>query len=155
MVEGASIRYGPLVSSSLESNLRHTLRLFVSLKRYLCKSSALLIIVVDSVGINHNLPYHFNKEVQEIGFSEVAHVPTLKNISDLFTKAVDSGTIRRLVPALTGQDLRLIGELTQTYELQGREALDVRLQHVDSDLNNQRQLLDFSCKSYLLNRLIN
>ena len=46
------------------------------------------------------LPYHFNKEVQEMGFSEVAYVPTLKNISDLFTKAVDSGTIRRLVPSL-------------------------------------------------------
>ena len=88
------------------------------------------------------LPYHFNKEVQEMGFSEVAYVPTLKNISDLFTKAVDSGTIRRLVPALKGQDLRLIEELTQTYELQGRKALNVRLQHIDSDLNNQMQLLE-------------
>ena len=46
------------------------------------------------------LPYHFNKEVQEMGFSEVAYVPTLKNVSDLFAKAVDSGTIRRLVPSL-------------------------------------------------------
>jgi hypothetical protein len=88
------------------------------------------------------LPYHFNKEVQEMGFSEVAYVPTLKNISDLFTKAVDSGTIRRLVPALKGQDLRLIEELTQTYELQGRKALNVRLQHIDSDLNYQMQVLD-------------
>ena len=56
------------------------------------------------------LPYHFNKEVQEMGFSEVAYVPTLKNISDLFTEAVDSGTIR--------------------------------LQHIDSDLNNQMQVLE-------------
>ena len=88
------------------------------------------------------LPYHFNKEVQEMGFSEVAYVPTLKNISDLFTKAVDSGTLTRLVPALKGQNLRPIEELTQTYELHGRNALNVRLQHVDSDLNNQMQLLE-------------
>jgi hypothetical protein len=38
--------------------------------------------------------------------------------------------------------LRLIEELTQTYELQGRKALNVRLQHIDSDLNNQMQLLE-------------
>ena len=37
-----------------------------------------------------DLSYHFNKEVQEMGFSEVAYVPTLKNVSDLFTKAVTS-----------------------------------------------------------------
>ena len=48
------------------------------------------------------MPYHFNKEVQEMGFSEVAYAPTLKNISDLFTKAVDSGTIRGLVTSLKG-----------------------------------------------------
>ena len=77
-----------------------------------------------------------------MGFSEVAYVPTLKNISDLFTKAVDSGTIGRLLPALKGHDLRLIEELTQTYELQGRKALNVRLQLIDSDLNNQMQVLD-------------
>ena len=68
------------------------------------------------------LQYHFNEEVQEMGFSEVAYVPTLKNIFDLFTEAVDSGTIRRLVPSLKGQYLRRIEELTQTYELQGRKA---------------------------------
>ena len=39
------------------------------------------------------LPYYFNKEVQEMCFSEVAYVPTLKDISVLFTKALDSGTI--------------------------------------------------------------
>ena len=87
------------------------------------------------------LPYHFNKEVHEIGFSEVAYVPTFKNISDLFTKAVDSVTLGRLVPALKGQDLRLVEELTQSNELQGRKALNVRLQDIDSDLNNQMQLL--------------
>jgi hypothetical protein len=46
------------------------------------------------------------------------------------------------VPAPKGQDLRLIEELTQTYELQGRKALNVRLQLIDSDLNNQMQLLE-------------
>jgi hypothetical protein len=46
------------------------------------------------------------------------------------------------VPSLKGQDLRLIEELTQTYELQGRKALNVRLQHIDSDLNYQMQVLD-------------
>ena len=55
---------------------------------------------------------------------------------------MDSGTIKRLVPALKGQDLRLIEELTQTYELQGHKALNVRLHHIDSDLNNQMQLLE-------------
>ena len=55
---------------------------------------------------------------------------------------MDSGTIRRLVPSLNGQDLRLIEELTQTYELQGRKALNVRLRHIDSDFNNQMQVLD-------------
>ena len=90
------------------------------------------------------LPYHFNKEDREMGFSEVAYVPTLKNNSDLYTKAsaVESGTIRRLVPSLKGQDLRLIKEVTQTYELQGRKALNMRLQHIDSDLNTQMQVLD-------------
>ena len=46
------------------------------------------------------------------------------------------------MPALKGRDLRLIEELTQTYELQGRKALNVRLQHIDSDLNNQMQVLE-------------
>ena len=55
---------------------------------------------------------------------------------------MDSGTIRRLVPALKGQDLRLIEELTQTYELQGRKALNVRLQRIESDLDYQMQLLE-------------
>ena len=45
------------------------------------------------------LPYHSNKEVQEMGFSGVAYVPTLKNISDVFTRAVDSGIIKRLLSA--------------------------------------------------------
>ena len=75
-------------------------------------------------------------------FTQVAYVPTLKNVSDLFTNAVDSGTIGRLVPTLKGQDLRLTEELTQTYELQARKALNVRLQHIDSDLNNQMQVWD-------------
>ena len=77
-----------------------------------------------------------------MGFSEVAYVPTLKNISDLFSKAVDSRTIRRLVPALKGHDLRLIEELTQTYELKLRKALDARLEPIDSDLKNQKKLLE-------------
>ena len=46
------------------------------------------------------------------------------------------------MPSLKGQDLRLIEELTQTDELQGRKALNVRLQHIDSDLNYQMQVLD-------------
>ena len=57
------------------------------------------------------LPYHFNKEVQEMGFSAVSYVKSVDNISDLMTKAVDAHTVKQLVPALTGHDLRLITKL--------------------------------------------
>jgi hypothetical protein len=46
------------------------------------------------------------------------------------------------VPSLKGQDLRLIEEFTQTDELQRRKALNVRLQHIESDLNYQMLVLD-------------
>ena len=57
------------------------------------------------------LPYRFNKEVQELGFSAVLYVKSVDNISDLMTKAVDAHTVNELVPALTGHDLRLITKL--------------------------------------------
>jgi hypothetical protein len=86
------------------------------------------------------LPYHYNKEVQEMGFSEVAYVPTLKNISDLQTKAVDSGTIRRLVPCINGQDLRLIIELTTSFETR---ALNIRVQEANDHLSEYQHAYDF------------
>ena len=86
------------------------------------------------------LPYHFNKEIQEMGFSEVAYVPTLKNISDLQTKAVDSGTIRRLVPCINGQDLRLIIELTTSFETR---ALNIRVQEANDHLSEYQHAYDF------------
>ena len=54
------------------------------------------------------LPYHFNKEVQEEGFSQVEWVITTDNISDLMTKAVDAKTIALLTPALTGYNTHLL-----------------------------------------------
>ena len=57
------------------------------------------------------LPYHFNKEVREMGFSAVSYVKSADNISDLMTKAVDAHTVKELVPALTGHDLRITTKL--------------------------------------------
>ena len=49
------------------------------------------------------LPYHYNKEVQELGFIKVVYVKSAMNISDLFTKAVDRATMKRRLTALLGQ----------------------------------------------------
>jgi hypothetical protein len=38
-------------------------------------------------------------------------VKSVDNISDLMTKAVDAHTVKQLVPALTGHDLKLITKL--------------------------------------------
>ena len=46
-----------------------------------------------------------------MGFSAVSYVKSVDNISDLMTKAVDAHTVKELVPALTGHDLRLITKL--------------------------------------------
>ena len=54
------------------------------------------------------LPFHYNKEVQEQGFSFVEYVNTLQNISDLMTKAGGSRELNDLLGALTGHDTRLI-----------------------------------------------
>ena len=79
------------------------------------------------------LPYHYNKEVQEMKFSEVAYVKSLDNISDLTTKCVDSATLKVLWPAITGQDHTLIKKLMQ--ENQGSKvALNVRIQLVNDDM---------------------
>jgi hypothetical protein len=61
------------------------------------------------------LPYHYNKEVQELGFIKVVYVKSAMNISDLFTKAVDRATMKRLLPALLGQDTRLLTELIKQF----------------------------------------
>ena len=58
-------------------------------------------------------PYHFNKEVQEEGFSRVEYIKSTKNISDLMTKAVSVQTLKDLMPALTGYDHTIIQELVE------------------------------------------
>jgi hypothetical protein len=59
-------------------------------------------------------PYHFNKEAQEEGISDVQFVPSAKNISDLHTKCVGIKEFRVLHPAITGYDTRLVQELFET-----------------------------------------
>ena len=79
------------------------------------------------------LPYHYNKEVQEMKFSEVAYVKSLDNISDLTTKCVDSATLKVLWPAITGQDHTLIKKLMQENQ-RSKVALNVRIQLVNDDM---------------------
>ena len=62
------------------------------------------------------LPYHFNKEIQEMGFSIVEYIKSAENISDLMTKAVDAATLKRLRGALSGYDLRLIQKIMKDVE---------------------------------------
>ena len=57
------------------------------------------------------LPYHYNKEVHELGLSIVHYVRTKDNISDLMTKAVKVVEFKILVNALTGHDVTLINKL--------------------------------------------
>ena len=57
------------------------------------------------------LPYHYNKEVQELGLSIVHYVRTKDNISDWMTKAVKVAEFKTLVNALTGHDVTLIHKL--------------------------------------------
>ena len=57
------------------------------------------------------VPYHYNKEVQELGLSIVQYARTQDNISDLMTKAVKVAEFKTLVDALTGHDVSLINRL--------------------------------------------
>jgi len=57
------------------------------------------------------LPFHYNKEVQEQGFSNVNYINTLRNISDLMTKCGGSVEMKGLMGALTGSDTTLITKL--------------------------------------------
>ena len=84
------------------------------------------------------LPYHFNKEVQEMGFSIVKYVKSDMNISDLMTKAVDAQTIKQLVPALTGHDLRLVKKLIEGEA----RAMRVSTQMIDNDMWTLKEALE-------------
>ena len=57
------------------------------------------------------LPYHYNKEVQELGLSIVHYVCTKDNISDLLTKAVKVAEFKALADALTGHNVELLNRL--------------------------------------------
>ena len=48
------------------------------------------------------LPYHFNKEVVELGFVEVCDVRTKMNIADLFTKPVGADKMREMNDQMLG-----------------------------------------------------
>ena len=50
-------------------------------------------------------PYHWIKELCKEGYINPLYKHTLANIADLFTKAVPSQYIARLVPQLVGNDL--------------------------------------------------
>jgi hypothetical protein len=64
------------------------------------------------------LPYHYNKEVQEEGFSKVCWVASPDNISDLMTKCGGSKEFSTLLKPLMGQDTRLIAKLAaQAYDV--------------------------------------
>jgi hypothetical protein len=63
------------------------------------------------------LPYHYNKEVQEEGFSKVMWVHSPDNISDLLTKCGGSKEFSTLLKSMTGYDTRLIKRLAvKAYE---------------------------------------
>ena len=57
------------------------------------------------------LPFHYNKEVQEQGFSHVVYINTTRNIADLTTKCSGAAELKALRGALTGHDTRLVMEL--------------------------------------------
>ena len=57
------------------------------------------------------LPYHYNKEVQELGLSIVHCVRTKDNISHLLTKAVKVAEFKTLANALIGHGVILINKL--------------------------------------------
>ena len=59
------------------------------------------------------LPYHFNKEVQEEGFSEVQYVKSVDNIADLLTKCCEPKEFNLLLGPLTGFDTRLVERLAK------------------------------------------
>jgi hypothetical protein len=69
------------------------------------------------------LPYHYNKEVQELGLSIVHYVRTKDNISDLLTKAVKVAEFKALVNALTGHDVSLINRLIAEAWVQIRSSM--------------------------------
>ena len=60
------------------------------------------------------LPYHFNKETQELGFSRTEYIKSQDNLADLMTKAVSSKTLQDLLRSLTGHDHRLIKRLIES-----------------------------------------
>jgi hypothetical protein len=67
------------------------------------------------------LPFHYNKEVQEQGFSFVTYVNTLRNIADLMTKCGGTREMEGLMGALTGSNTTLTSELAaECAELQKR-----------------------------------
>ena len=57
------------------------------------------------------LSFHYNKQVQEEGYSTVQYIKTDDNIADLMSKCVDSVVRKRLQGALSGYELRLIKRL--------------------------------------------
>ena len=57
------------------------------------------------------LPYHFNKEVQEEGFSGVRFVGTHDNIGDMLTKCNGTAEFKTLLGPLTGYDTQLLSRL--------------------------------------------
>jgi hypothetical protein len=59
------------------------------------------------------LPYHYNKEVQQEGFSEVRWVSSPDNIADLMTKCGGLKEHKTLLKALMGYDTRLIIKLSE------------------------------------------
>ena len=50
------------------------------------------------------LPYHFNKEVQELGYVDVQDIRSGVNIADLMTKPVPAPKIRDLCGAMLGYE---------------------------------------------------
>ena len=60
------------------------------------------------------LPYHFNKETQELGFSRTEYIKSQDNLADLMTKAVSSKTLQDLLRSLTRHDHRLIKRLIES-----------------------------------------
>ena len=73
-----------------------------------------------------------------MGFSIVKYVKSDMNISDLMTKAVDAQTIKQLVPALTGHDLRLVKKLIEGEA----RAMRVSTQMIDNDMWTLKEALE-------------
>jgi site-specific DNA-cytosine methylase len=50
------------------------------------------------------VPYHYNKEIAEMGESKHVYVPTLLNLADVFTKCVTPQVIKDLLPQVLGYE---------------------------------------------------